>query len=296
MIICVVGPTGVGKTKLSIALAKIYNGEIINADAMQVYECLDIGTAKVTEKEKEHIPHHLFDICDVFTNYTVYQYQKDARKKIEEITSREKVPIFVGGTGYYLKSALFNYQFEEEDTNNGELYENLSNEELCKRISSYETGIIVDPSNRRRNIRLLQKLEEGTFSFQNDFTALYGDVIMIGLTMERSKLYERTDKRLDDMAIDLVDEVKPFYLQGIKTKVLMTGIGYKELYPFFENKETLRSCVEKIKQNTRNYAKRQYTYFENQLPVKWVEVDPTNFQKTINESVNLIENELEKTN
>ena len=126
MIIVVVGPTGTGKTKLSVALAKKYNAEIINADSMQIYKGLDIGTAKVTEGEKENIPHHLFDICKVNDFYTVFEYQKDARKKIDELKKKGKNVVFVGGTGLYVKAALFNYQFQEGTTYNQ--YDDLSNE------------------------------------------------------------------------------------------------------------------------------------------------------------------------
>lgn len=241
MIICVVGPTGVGKTKLSVELAKIYNGEIINADSMQIYKGLDIGTAKITEKEKEGIIHHLFDIRTVFQDYSSFDYQTDARRKIKEIKSRGKVPIFVGGTGYYLKAALYDYDFKEE-SHRGNL----------------------NDDNEKKELRLL-----------------YDDVIIIGLTTDRKVLYERIDKRLDDMIVDLVDEVKPFYLQNVRTKALMNGIGYKELYSFFDNEKTLKECAQEIKKNSRNYAKRQYTWFENQMDVNWFSTNYDDFSKTV---------------
>lgn len=286
MIICVVGPTAVGKTKMSVELAKIYNGEIINADSMQIYKGLDIGTAKVRRHEKNGIVHHLFDIREVSDDYSVYDYQQDARRKIADILSRKKVPIFVGGTGYYLKSALYDYIFTEEKESQD--YSNLTDEEIYGKIQSYETGIAIEKNNRKRNVRLLEKLENNTFRTQ-DFKLIYDDVIFIGLTTDRNILYERIDKRFDDMVIELIDEVKPFYLNGIKSKAIMNGIGYKEFYPFFENKKTLRECVNLSKQNSRNYAKRQYTWFQNQMDIKWFNVDYKDFSKTIMEVATYID-------
>lgn len=291
MILCIVGPTGVGKTKLSIELAKIYNGEIINADAMQVYRGLDIGTAKASKKEQSGIPHHLLDIKNVNEDYSVYDYQKDARAKIGEIENKGKIPIFVGGTGYYLKAALYDYNFVEEDVSND--YDDLTDEEIFNRIMGYELGLCIDKNNRKRNIRILKKLENNTFSI-NDFKLIYDDVYFIGLTTSRDNLYERINKRLDDMIIDLIDEVKPYYLNNIYSKALMNGIGYKELYPFFANQKSLKDCVEDIKKNSRNYAKRQYTWFQNQMDIQWFNVDYNDFSKTILEVVDYIENKERK--
>lgn len=288
MILCVVGPTGVGKTKLSIELAKIYNGEIINADAMQVYKGLDIGTAKVTQKEKQGIIHHLLDIKEVKEDYSVFDYQKDARKKIEEIKKKGKVPILVGGTGYYVKAALYDYEFSLE-TETNDSYDQFTEEEIYNKIMEYELGIVIDKKNRKRNVRLLQKLESGEFLVQEKFHLLYNDVMFIGLTTDRALLYERINKRLDEMIIDLIDEVKPYYLNGITTKALMNGIGYKELYPFFANEKSLHDCVEDIKKNSRNYAKRQYTWFQNQMDVHWFDVCYEDFFKTIESVITWIE-------
>ncbi len=288
MILAIVGPTGVGKTKLSIELAKIYNGEIINCDSLQVYRGLDVGTAKITNQEMEHIPHHLLNIKNVEETYTVFDYQKDARECIEQIKAKKKVPIFVGGTGMYLKAALYDYRFlEEEDTTS--LYDNLSNEELQKRIDEYETGIVFDKQNRRRMIRLLSKLDQGFTLSQNGFQLLYDDVIFIGLTIDREILYQRIHKRFDQMLIPLIDEVKPYIINGVKTKPLMTGIGYKEFYAFFDNKKTLHQVVEECKQNSRNYAKRQFTWFTNQMDVTWFEVNYESFQETVQDVVKYID-------
>lgn len=286
MILVITGPTAVGKTKLSVALAKIYNGEIINADSTQVYKGMDIGTAKVTKEEMEGIPHHLLDTKEVTDDYSVFDYQRDARQKIEEIKSRGKIPILVGGTGYYIKAALYNYVFNEEEMKKD--YSNLSNEEIAKLVEDYD----VDKNNRRRCERLLEKLENDNYIEQNDFKLLYDDVLFIGLTCDRKVLYERIDKRLDDMFISLVDEVKPFYLKNIRSKALQTAIGYKELYEFFDNKKTLKEVNELIKQNSRNYAKKQYTWFNNQMNLRWFDVDFEDFSNTINEVVAYIEENL----
>ncbi len=293
MIICIVGPTAVGKTKLSVELAKIYNGEIINADSMQIYKGLDIGTAKVTKEEMQHIKHHLLSIKEVEEDYTVFDYQKDARKKIDEIKSKGKIPILVGGTGYYIKSALYDYEFNLEEIDNRSNYDDLSNEEINRRIDNYECGFIYDRDNRQRIIRLLNKLENGWFPEQKEFKLIYPDVIFIGLTTDREKLYERINERFDNMIIPLIDEVKPYALANNQSKSLMTGIGYKELFPFFNNEDTLVNVVNECKKNSRNYAKRQYTWFKNQMDIDWLDVDFNNFDNTINKAIELIE---QKTN
>lgn len=290
MIIVVCGPTCVGKTKMSVELAKIYNGEIINADSTQVYKRLDIGTAKVTKEEMQHIKHHLFDIKEVEDNYTVFDYQKDAREKIKEIKDKGKIPILVGGTGYYIKSVFYDYDFETEEDNISSDYEQLTNDELSTLIDNYECGLTIDKNNRKRMIRLLSKLDKGWLPKNEDFKQINDDVLFIGLTTERSLLYERINERFDKMIVPLIDEVKPYALANNKSKSLMTAIGYKELYPFFNNEKKLVDVVEEIKKNTRNYAKRQYTWFNNQMNVKWFNVDFNNFNKTINEVVEYIEN------
>lgn len=293
MILAIVGPTGVGKTKLSIELAKIYNGEIINADSMQIYEGLDIGTAKCSKEEQQKIPHHLLSIKKINEHYSVFDYQKDARKKIDEIQSKNKIPIFVGGTGYYLKAALYDYNFKEENNINSS-YSSLSNEEIIKRIESFETGIVYDKRNRKRLLRLLERLENNDLPKTSEFTCLYNNVIFIGLTTNREVLYQKIDERFDKMLIPLIDEVKPFCIHNIKSKPLMTGIGYKEFYPFFENKKTLAKVVEECKKNSRNYAKRQYTWFLNQMDIEWFSVNYENFKETINEIISYIENQNKK--
>lgn len=283
MIICIVGPTGVGKTKLSVELAKKYNAIIINCDAMQVYKGLDIGTAKVKEVEKDGIPHYLFDIKEVNEDYTVFDYQKDARKLLEE--HKDKNIIFVGGTGLYLKAALYDYRFAIE-TSPKKDYSSYTNEELYQMIKEKDINVSIHPNNRVRMERFLNKEDVE----EVEPVKLY-DHYLIGLTTDRETLYDRINKRVDVMVEDgLLQEAKSFYDKNIKTKPLMGGIGYKELYDYFDNKVTLEEALDKVRQNSRRYAKRQYTFFNNQLDVKWFNTDFNNFQNTIEEVTNYIDN------
>ena len=282
MILAIVGPTGVGKTKMSVELAKAYNAIIINCDAMQVYKDLNIGTAKVTEEEKQGIEHHLFDIREVTEEYSVFDYQKDARRLIEE--NKDRNIIFVGGTGLYLKAALYDYRFNQEESNNN-TYEDLTNEELYELALKKDPKINIHPNNRVRLVRFLNK----TNTENIEPIPLYEHKI-IGLTTKRENLYDRINKRVDIMVENgLLEEVKEFYNKKITSKPLMGGIGYKELYDYFDNKVTLEEALDKIKQNSRHYAKRQYTFFNNQLDVKWFDVDFNNFNNTINEVKEYIE-------
>ena len=292
-IIVIVGPTGVGKTKLSIELAKIYNGEIINADAMQIYKDLNIGTAKIKEEEKESIPHHLFDIKEVKEEYSIYNYQKDCRKKIEEIQSKEKTPIIVGGTGLYIKSALYDYHLEEKkDTN--ELYENKTNDELYQELIKSDNKAInkINKNNRRRLINAINHYRNTGISItENKTNTILYKAIFIGLTTDRDNLYSIINHRVDKMIIEgLIDEVKKFYQQNIYTKPLIGGIGYKELYGYFNGTYSKEEAINLIKRNSRRYAKRQYTFFNHQLPVKWFNTDYNNFNHTVKEVINYINN------
>lgn len=287
MIIVICGPTAVGKTKMSVELAKIYNGEIINADSTQVYKEMDIGTAKVTKQEMQGVKHHLLDIKDVSELYTVYDYQKDARAKIEEIKNRGHVPILVGGTGLYIKAALYNYDFI--DTDDLDYIDDLRDEEIINKIKEIDPSMEIDYNNRRRLISTLKMLASSDEQVLDKDHLLYDDVIFIGLTTKREVLYERIDKRFDEMLVTLIDEVKTFYKKGIRSKALNTAIGYKELYKFFDDEETLSEAVLECKQNIRNYAKRQYTWFNNQMDIKWFDVNFTDFTETISEVTEFIE-------
>lgn len=289
-VIVITGPTAVGKTKLSIELAKKLNGEIINADAMQVYKGQNIGTAKVTEKEKENIPHHLFDIKEVEEEYSIYNYQKDCRKVIDNILRRNKTPILVGGTGLYIKAALYDYKLSEEKTNN--TYDNLKTEEIYKELLKLDKDINIDKNNRRRLIRALNYYKENNTSISNNKTnKLLYDTIFIGLTTDREILYKKINQRVDNMIENgLLEEVKYYYDKNIKAKPLINGIGYKELYNYFDGLCSKEEAVEKIKQNSRHYAKRQYTFLNHQLNVVWFETDYNNFNNTIEKVSSYIKN------
>ena len=289
-VIVITGPTAVGKTKLSIELAKKLNGEIINADAMQVYKGLNIGTAKITEEEKENIPHHLFDIKEVEEEYSIYNYQKDCRKVIDDILKRDKTPILVGGTGLYIKAALYDYKLSEEKENN--TYDNLKTEEIYNELLKTDKNINIDKNNRRRLIRALNYYKENNTSISNNKTnKLLYDSIFIGLTTDREILYKKINQRVDNMIEEgLLEEVKYYYDKNIKTKPLINGIGYKELYNYFDGLCSKEEAVEKIKQNSRHYAKRQYTFFNHQLNVVWFETDYNNFNNTIEKVSSYIKN------
>lgn len=279
MILVIVGPTGVGKTKLSVELAKRLNAEIINADSMQVYKELNIGTAKIKEEEKENIVHHLFDIKDVEEMYTIYDYQKDARKKIEEIKSRGKNVIFVGGSGLYIKAALYDYSFKEE--NDHKEYEELTNEEILNKIKKY-TECDIHVNNRKRLVRMLNKIENESLEEEKKNDKKLYDFITIGLTTSRDKLYTIINDRVDKMIEEgLIEEVETLYDKKIRSKSILTGIGYKELYDYFDKKVSLEEAIENIKRNSRRYAKRQYTFFHHQMDVAWFETDYEDFNKTI---------------
>ena len=288
MIICIVGPTGVGKTKLSIELAKRMNGEVINADSTQVYKGLDIATAKVSKLEMDGILHHLLDIKDIDEDYTVYDYQKDCRLVIDDILSRGKLPIMVGGTGLYIKASLYDYKFEDESIKND--YSKYSNIELYDMLKSIDNDTLIHVNNRKRIERALDYYYNHGKIMDNKTDKILYDVLFIGLTTDRNILYERINNRVDMMINNgLIDEAKKIYDSNIRSKAVMTPIGYKELFPYFEGVKSLDECIDLIKQNSRKYAKRQYTWFNNQMDVKWFNVDFNNFLNTINEVINYIE-------
>lgn len=284
-IIVIVGPTGVGKTKLSIELAKKINAVIINGDSMQVYKSLDIGTAKIKESEKEGIEHYLFDICTPLEDYNIYKYQQDGRYLLDKFIKENRNVIIVGGSGLYLKSLLYDYKFQEESIQDD--YHDLTNEEILKEIKKdHETDIHVN--NRKRLIRELNKIKNGNNIKTDIYKKLY-DFTIIGLTCPRDKLYEIVDKRVDMMIEEgLVTEVKNLYNQGIRSKAIETGIGYKELYAYFDKQVTLEEAINNIKKNTRHFIKRQYTFFKHQMDVNWVNVNFQDFKETIQESLKII--------
>ncbi len=290
MVIVIVGPTGVGKTKLSIELAHKYNGEVINSDSTQVYRGLDIATAKVTSEEKEGVVHHLIDIKNIDEDYTVFDFQNDCRRCITDIMSRGKTPIIVGGTGLYVKAALYDYKFELENSNFD--YSNISDDKLYERLLSIDPDTSIHKNNRKRVERALSYYDStGKLLSSKDKTdKLLYDSVFIGLTTSRDYLYERINKRVDSMISNgLIEEAKKVYDTGVRSKAVMTPIGYKELFDYFSGNSDLEKCVDIIKQKSRNYAKRQYTWFNNQMSVNWFDVDFECFSNTVLEVSNFID-------
>lgn len=286
-IIVIVGPTGIGKTKLSIELAKRLDAEIINGDSVSIYKNLDIGSAKPTIEEREGIPHHLIDIREVDEDYTVFDYQRDVRQTIDEITLRNKRVIIVGGTGLYIKAGLYNYTFTEGTTYNQ--YEDMTNEEILDRIKKFKVAETPDVNNRKRLVRLLNKVENNEDLTHNKDELLY-NIKTIGLTTSREILYERINKRVDIMINNgLLEEIKGLKDKYKNSRILNSGIGYKEFYDYLFNDKKLEDVIEEIKQNSRRFAKRQYTFFKHQFDTTWFEVDLDNFDNTINEVLKYIE-------
>ena len=291
MIVVITGPTGVGKTKMSISLAHYLDGEIINADSTQVYKGLDIATAKVTNDEMEDIKHHLIDIKNIDEDYTVYDYQKDCRKKIEEIKKKNKVPIIVGGTGLYIKAALYDYNFVGNSNNQ---YEDISLDDLYKKLLKIDPNTDIHPNNRKRIIRALNYYNDTNKPYslkEKNSKLIYDDVIFIGLTTNRENLYNIINNRVDKMIDNgMLEEVKKIYDLNIRSKAIMTPIGYKELFEYFDGNIKYEEAINLIKQRSRRYAKRQYTWFNHQMDIKWFEVDYGSFNNTINDVIKYINN------
>jgi len=283
-IIVIVGPTGVGKTKLSVELAKKFDGEIINADSTQVYKELNIGTAKITEEEKENIPHHLFDFINPNELYTVFDYQRDGRKAIEDIMARNKTVIIVGGSGLYLKALLYDYKFNEESNNIS--YEMYTLDDLYNKLKEIDPETDIARNNRQRIERALTFYNENGFpiTMKDGKDKLIYDAYIIGLRTDREKLYERIRRKTEIMfECGLLQEAKQLYEKGINGQIVHTAIGYKELYNYFDGNISLEEAIANIKSNSTYYAKRQFTWFNNQMDVKWFDVDFNDFDKTINE-------------
>lgn len=273
MKIFIMGPTGIGKTKLSVELAKIYDAYIINCDAVQVYKGLDIGSAKVTEEEKCGIKHFLFDIKNPDEEYSVKDYQTDLRNLFDKYSKKNL--IIVGGTGLYATAGAYDYRFNDEEKKD---YSNYSLEELYKLAKEKDINCNIDKNNRIRLERFLQK----DLTSLVEPTLLYNDAIFIGLTTSRENLYKIINKRVDKMIDNgLVQEVKNLYTNYPKSKILKRAIGYKEIIDYLDNKITLEEAVDEIKKNSRHYAKRQYTWFNNKMDIKWFEVNFNYFNETI---------------
>ncbi len=277
MIIVIAGPTCSGKSSLAIKLAQVLNAEIINGDAFQVYKYFDIGTAKPTLKERALVPHHLFDFVDPNTNFNVKDYQELARKTIADLENKKKNIIIVGGTGLYQKATLYDFSFDDED-NHADMSDlvSLTNEELYEELKKIdeESTKTIHVNNRKRVLRAIEiyrlhgKTKTSIIDSQ-EHKLLY-DVMFIGLNVEREKLYNDINNRVDEMIKNgLVEEVTSLKSKYPASIHAFQAIGYKELLAYLDHKLTLNEAIELIKKNSRNYAKRQMTYFKNQLPMKW---------------------------
>lgn len=284
-LIVLIGPTAVGKTKLSIELAKKFNGEIISGDSMQIYKRMDIGTAKITREEMDGVPHHLIDIKEPDEGFSTAEFQEVVRVKIDEISSRGKLPLIVGGTGLYIQSVIYDYQFTDapSDPVFRSLLEKQAEEhgvvfvhDLLKQ-NDPESALRIHPNNIRRVIRALEinhctGQTQSELQVQQSPEPLYNTAI-IGLTMDRELLYNRINQRVDlMMSQGLLDEVKDFYEKGLRDCQSIQAIGYKELYDYFDGKISLEASVEILKQNSRRYAKRQLTWFRNKMNVEWFDM------------------------
>jgi tRNA dimethylallyltransferase len=285
-LIAIVGPTAVGKTDTSIALAKTLNGEIISGDSMQVYKGMDIGTAKISKEEMENIPHHLIDIKDPTESFSVAEFQKRVTALITDINRRGKVPIICGGTGLYIQAVTHQYELSTA-ASNWQYREKLEKEVQESGIERlYQELITLDPksaenihpNNHRRVIRALEVFHE-TGMTMSEFQAKQQkespyDLVLIGLTRDREVLYDRINTRVDQMLKEgLLEEVKGLYDLGIKDCQAVQAIGYKELYDYFDEKVTLEDAIDKLKQNSRRYAKRQLTWFRNKMDIQWFNMD-----------------------
>ncbi len=286
-IIVIVGPTGIGKTKLSIELAKKLNAEIINGDSVSVYKELNIGSAKPTLSEREGIPHHLLDLRNIEEDYSVYNYQIDVRNLINELNKKNKRIIIVGGTGLYIKAALYDYNFTKETIKNN--YNELNIDELVNRIRKYNIELKKeDLNNRRRLVRILNKLDNNEEITNNKDKLLY-NIKVIGLTTDRNILYDRINKRVDLMIDNgLFNEVSNLKDKYKNSRILNSAIGYKEFYNYFYNNKSKEEVINEIKRNSRRFAKRQYTFFKHQFNTTWFEVDFNNFNNTVNEVYNYL--------
>lgn len=291
-VVAIVGPTAVGKTALSIELAKRFDGEIISGDSMQVYKGMDIGTAKVTAEEMAGIPHYMIDIKNPNEPFTIADFQKEVRHYIEVITNKNKLPIIVGGSGLYIQAALYDYNFsigkrDEKITKELEFFVEEHGimplyEELTK--IDKEQAEKIHPNNHRRVIRAIEVYRRTgktlTQLQQDQTTTSPYEPILIGLDMDRDLLYERINTRVDQMIDDgLIEEVKSLYNRGFEHSQAMRAIGYKELIPYLKSEQSLADCIEVLKRNSRRFAKRQYTWFKNKMDVNWYTITPDTYNK-----------------
>ena len=283
-LIVVLGPTATGKTDLAIHLARRFGGEIISADSMQIYRGLDSGTAKATVQEQQAAPHHLIDICDPQQRFSVADYLTLAREKITEIAGRGAVPIIAGGTGLYISSLIEGIRFLDEPADDGlrarlvQQARELGGEEMYRRLEALDpqAAAVIHPHNEKRVLRALElyKKTGRTITSQREQSrtqeAPYNP-LLLGLNFEsREQLYQRIGLRIDRMVEQgVLEEARRVYENQNGWITAAQAIGYKEFFPYFEGTATLEACVDKLKQATRNYAKRQLTWFRRMERVNW---------------------------
>ncbi len=272
MILVICGPTCTGKSEIALELSKTLNGEIVNADAFQIYKELSIGVNKPPKEYFDIVPHHLFSYVSPNEPYSIKEYQVDARRVINDILKRNKTVIMVGGSGLYIRSALYDYSFNEASEVDMSEFEKMDNESLHAYLEKIdpEDAKKIHQNNRRRVLRSIQiYLENGAskselISKQNH-EPIYQNTYFLMPNFDKDDLYERINQRVDLMMNKgLLNEVKDIY-KNFNDSQAMQAIGYKEFVPYFENKSSLEECVEEVKKDTRNYAKRQVTFFKNQF-------------------------------
>lgn len=295
--IVIVGPTAVGKTALGIELAKHFDGEIISGDSLQVYRQLDIGTAKATPEEQQQALHHLIDIREMNETYSAADFQTEARSVIDTLMQENKLPIVVGGTGLYIQALLYDFELggKIESTNETFRQEMEKLAEKDGKIAIWnqlqkidaEAAEKIHPNNLKRVIRAIeikQSTGKSVFEQTQVLSEPIYDVKIIGLTTDREKLYERINYRVDWMMdAGILDEAKQVYDAGDIQAA--QAIGYKEFFPYFAGEMSLEECIEKVKQNSRRYAKRQLTWFRNRMTVEWWDFleNPESIQELIQE-------------
>ena len=267
-----------GKSETALEIAKVFNAEVVNGDAFQCYKEMEIGVAKPPKEYFKIVPHHLFSFVDVNHDYSIAEYQKDLRKTVDEILSRGKNVVIVGGSGLYIRSALYDYEFNENPVVDISSYELMTNEELHKELERIdpEQAKIIHMNNRKRVLRAIEiYLGQGrtkTDLIESQEHKLVYDAKFFVRNMDREVLYSLIDKRVDKMMEQgLLEEVKGLISKYGKNCKALQAIGYKELIPVLNNEYSLEKGVELVKKNSRNYAKRQVTYIKHQFPVVFYE-------------------------
>lgn len=290
-ILSIVGPTATGKSEVGIVLAQAFNGEIISADAFQFYRGLDIATAKIPLDARGSIPHHLLDILDPDDDFSVYQFQKCVRAKIDELRERGKTPILVGGSGLYLKAVLYDYRFIGPKRSGDPRYQQLSSDALYEllRRKAPEASSDIHPNQRRRILRCLEIIDStGQLNPETDVIPSELHPLIIGLEMERPVLYHRIEKRVDTMLdMGLLAEAHMVFTK-YRTHQVAQAIGYKEFFPFFEGRVELEEAIRLVKQHSRNYAKRQMTWFKNQMDVHWFLREENQFEMSQKQVIDFV--------